>query len=193
MILHIQIADIHEEVLCHLPVSGIIGLIFWWEMFFILDNETISLLSAQRNMTFLKYMIHVSDVRSWTNLKTLDNLLYTYYFVWFLISSLILLVAIIRVIILTMHKTTVGSMTQNPWANIFWFLLGQAWFNWAKTKEEKGRQYAQWPNDGTQWSDLLLLDPHWLQVPTPKSSQVQFHTCPPSCHFSHTCGPSAVF
>ena len=41
MMFHIQIAEIHEEVLRYLPVSGIIGLIFWWEMFFILDNESI--------------------------------------------------------------------------------------------------------------------------------------------------------
>ncbi|KAF6990968.1 hypothetical protein CFC21_008111, partial [Triticum aestivum] len=41
---NIQIGEIHEEVLCYLRVSGIIGLIFWWEMFFILDNETIPLL-----------------------------------------------------------------------------------------------------------------------------------------------------
>nr|WOV66937.1 NADH dehydrogenase subunit 6 [Sarcandra glabra] len=44
MMFHIQIAETHEEVLRYLPVSGIIGLIFWWEMFFILDNETIPLL-----------------------------------------------------------------------------------------------------------------------------------------------------
>ena len=30
MMFHIQIAEIHEEVLRYLPVSGIIGLIFWW-------------------------------------------------------------------------------------------------------------------------------------------------------------------
>ncbi|KAH0439318.1 hypothetical protein IEQ34_025929 [Dendrobium chrysotoxum] len=44
MMFNIQIAEIHEEVLRYLPVSGIIGLIFWWEMFFICDNETIPLL-----------------------------------------------------------------------------------------------------------------------------------------------------
>lgn len=41
MMFNIQIAKIHEEVLHYLPVSGITGLIFWWEMFFILDNESI--------------------------------------------------------------------------------------------------------------------------------------------------------
>jgi NADH-ubiquinone oxidoreductase chain 6 len=106
MMFNIQIAEIHEEVLRYLPVSGIIGLIFWWEMFFILDNETIPLLPTHRNTTSLGYTVYAGKVRSWTNLETLGNLLYTYYFVWFLVSSLILLVAMIGAIVLTMHRTT---------------------------------------------------------------------------------------
>lgn len=106
MMFHIQIAEIHEEVLRYLPVSGIIGLIFWWEMFFILDNESIPLLPTQKNTTSLRYMVYAGKVRSWTNLETLGNLLYTYYSVWFLVPSLILLVAMIGAIVLTMHRTT---------------------------------------------------------------------------------------
>jgi NADH-ubiquinone oxidoreductase chain 6 len=106
MMFNIQIAEIHEEVLRYLPVSGIIGLIFWWEMFFILDNETIPLLPTHRNTTPLRYTVYAGKVRSWTNLETLGNLLYTYYSVWFLVSSLILLVAMIGAIVLTMHRTT---------------------------------------------------------------------------------------
>jgi len=51
-------------------------------------------------------MVYAEKVQSWTNLETLGNLLYTYYFVWFLVSSLILLVAMIGAIVLTMHRTT---------------------------------------------------------------------------------------
>ncbi|KAI3848074.1 hypothetical protein MKX03_035743 [Papaver bracteatum] len=104
MMFHIQIAEIHEEVLRYLPVSGIIGLILWWEMLFILDNETISLLPTQT--TSLRYTVYAGKVQSWTNLETLGNLLYTYFSVWFLIPSLILLVAMIGAIVLTMHRTT---------------------------------------------------------------------------------------
>nr|WRQ16451.1 NADH dehydrogenase subunit 6 [Melia azedarach] len=104
MMFHIQIAEIHEEVLRYLPVSGIIGLIFWWEMFFILDNETIPLLPTQRNTTSLRYTVYAGKVRSWTNLETLGNLLYTYYSVWFLVSSLILLVAMIGAIVLANNQ-----------------------------------------------------------------------------------------
>ncbi|XP_037438398.1 NADH-ubiquinone oxidoreductase chain 6-like [Triticum dicoccoides] len=106
MMFNLQIAEIHEEVLRYLPVSGIIGLIFWWEMFFILDNETIPLLPTHRYTTSLRYTVYAGKVRSWTNLETLCNLLYTYYSVWFLVSSLILLVAMIGAIVLTMHRTT---------------------------------------------------------------------------------------
>lgn len=110
MMFHIQIAEIHEEVLRYLPVSGIIGLIFWWEMFFILDPFPLEIVHYyqryQRNTTSLRYTVYAGKVRSWTNLETLGNLLYTYYFVWFLVSSLILLVAMIGAIVLTMHRTT---------------------------------------------------------------------------------------
>jgi len=106
MMFNIQIAETHEEVLRYLPVSGIIGLILWWEMFFILDNETIPLLPTHRNTTSLRYTVYAGKVRSWTNLETLGNLLYTYYSVRFLVPSLILLVAMIGAIVLTMHRTT---------------------------------------------------------------------------------------
>ncbi|MFS8003923.1 putative NADH:ubiquinone reductase (H(+)-translocating) [Helianthus anomalus] len=59
MMFHIQIAEIHEEVLRYLPVSGIIGLIFWWEMLFILDNESIPLLPTQRNTTSLRCIVYL--------------------------------------------------------------------------------------------------------------------------------------
>jgi len=57
-------------------------------------------------MTSLRYTVHAGKVRSWTNLETLGILLYTYYYVWFLVPSMILLVAMIGAIVLTMHMTT---------------------------------------------------------------------------------------
>ncbi|KAI4984164.1 hypothetical protein ZWY2020_046536 [Hordeum vulgare] len=90
MMFNIQIAEIHEEVLRYLPLSGIIGLIFWY---------------------------------GWTNLETLGNLLYTYYSVWFLVSSLILLVAMIGAIVLTMHKTT-EVKRQDVFNEMPWILGG---------------------------------------------------------------------
>ncbi|KAI3932686.1 hypothetical protein MKW98_012657 [Papaver atlanticum] len=92
MMFHIQIEEIHEEVLRYLPVSGIIGLILWWEI----------------------YTVYAGKVQSWTNLETLGNLLYTYYSVWFLVLSLILLVTMIGAIVLTMHRTTKVKRQDDP-------------------------------------------------------------------------------
>uniref|UniRef100_A0ACD5UA38 Uncharacterized protein n=1 Tax=Avena sativa TaxID=4498 RepID=A0ACD5UA38_AVESA len=62
MMFNIQIAEIHEEVLRYLSVSGIILLIFWWQIFFILDNETIPLLPTHRNTTTLRYTVYAGKV-----------------------------------------------------------------------------------------------------------------------------------
>lgn len=62
--------------------------------------------TTKLSTTYLTYTVYAEKIQSWTNLETLGNLLYTTYFVLFLVSSLILLVAMIGAIVLTMHKTT---------------------------------------------------------------------------------------
>ena len=106
MMLNIKIAEIHENVLRYLPVGGIIGVIFLLEIFFIVDNDYIPILPTKWSTSYLTYTVYAEKLQSWTNLETLGNLLYTTYFVLFLVSSLILLVAMIGAIVLTMHKTT---------------------------------------------------------------------------------------
>nr|NP_943690.1 NADH dehydrogenase subunit 6 [Chara vulgaris]AAP92182.1 NADH dehydrogenase subunit 6 [Chara vulgaris]WAK98791.1 NADH dehydrogenase subunit 6 [Chara vulgaris] len=106
MMLNIKIAEIHENVLRYLPVGGIIGLIFLLEIFLVVDNDYIPILPTELSTTVFQYTVYASKIQSWTNLETLGNLLYTTYFYLFLVSSLILLVAMIGAIVLTMHKTT---------------------------------------------------------------------------------------
>jgi NADH-ubiquinone oxidoreductase chain 6 len=106
MMLHIRIEEIHENVLRYLPVGGIIGLIFLLEIFLMVDNDYIPILPTKSGATYLTYTVYAGKIHSWTNLETLGNLLYTTYFFLFLVSSLILLVALIGAIVLTMHKTT---------------------------------------------------------------------------------------
>nr|QIA60693.1 NADH dehydrogenase subunit 6 [Lepidozia trichodes] len=105
--LHIRIEEIHENVLRYLPVGGIIGLIFLLEIFLMVDNDYIPILPTKSGATtYLTYTVYAGKIHSWTNLETLGNSLYTTYFFLFLVSSLILLVALIGAIVLTMHKTT---------------------------------------------------------------------------------------
>jgi NADH-ubiquinone oxidoreductase chain 6 len=106
MMLNIKIAEIHENALRYLPVGGIIGLIFLLEIFLIVDNDYIPLFEPTNlSMNFLTYTAYASKIQSWTNIESVGNLLYTTYFILFLVSSLILLVAMIGAIVLTMHKT----------------------------------------------------------------------------------------
>lgn len=75
-------------------------------MFLILDNDHILSLLIYIGTSSLRYTVHAREIQSWTNLKTLGNLLHTYYSVQFLVSSLVPLVAMIGAIVLIIHSTT---------------------------------------------------------------------------------------
>jgi NADH-ubiquinone oxidoreductase chain 6 len=83
MMLNIKIGEIHENVLRYLPVGGIIGLIFFLEIFFIIDNDYIPILPTKLSITYLTYIVYAEKIQNWTNLETLGNLLYTTYFILF--------------------------------------------------------------------------------------------------------------
>jgi NADH-ubiquinone oxidoreductase chain 6 len=107
MMFNIKIAEIHENALRYLPVGGIIGLIFLCEIVLIVDNDSIPLLPGVFNSDSLSYSVYASQLQSWTNIESVGNLLYTTYSLFFLLASIILLVAMIGAIVLTMHKTAV--------------------------------------------------------------------------------------
>lgn len=106
MMLNIKVEEIHENALRYLPVGGIIGLIFLLEIFNVVEARSIPISSSlpwfYNNLFYTSY---ATQIQSWTNIEALGNLLYTNYFFWFIISSVILLVAMIGAIVLTMHKT----------------------------------------------------------------------------------------
>ena len=112
MMLNIKLAEINEKKLRYLPIGGLLGILFLFEMFLIVDNDLIPLLSNSQvtnNQTITQ--IYTLDFTDWgtiletvTNINAVGQLIYTYYFYFFLIASLILLVAMIGAIVLTMHK-----------------------------------------------------------------------------------------
>jgi NADH-ubiquinone oxidoreductase chain 6 len=105
MMLNIKVEEIHENALRYLPVGGIIGLIFLLEIFNVVEARSVPILPLPWFYNNLVYISYAAKIQSWTNIEALGNLLYTNYFFWFLVSSLILLVAMIGAIVLTMHKT----------------------------------------------------------------------------------------
>ena len=105
MMLNIKLAEINEKRLRYLPIGGLLGILFLFEIFLIVDNDLIPLVSHSHSFflsgTFVQYS---SLIESVTNIESVGLLLYTYYFYFFIIASLILLVAMIGAIVLTMHK-----------------------------------------------------------------------------------------
>ena len=108
MMLNIKIAEINEKRLRYLPIGGVLGLLFLFEVLLIVDNDLIPLLTSQtesfvefQNMAFTNWAENLQTV---TNIQAIGNLIYTYYFYFFLMSSVILLLAMIGAIVLTMQK-----------------------------------------------------------------------------------------
>lgn len=108
MMLNIKIAEINEKRLRYLPIGGVLGLLFLFEILLIVDNDLIPLLFYNtenllefQNLGFVNWSENLQTV---PNIQAIGNLVYTYYFYFFLLSSLILLIAMIGAIVLTMQK-----------------------------------------------------------------------------------------
>lgn len=108
MMLNIKIAEINEKRLRYLPIGGVLGLLFLFEILLIVDNDLIPLLLYNtehflefKNLSFVNWSENLQTV---TNIQAIGNLVYTYYFYFFLMSSIILLIAMIGAIVLTMQK-----------------------------------------------------------------------------------------
>jgi NADH-ubiquinone oxidoreductase chain 6 len=113
MMLNIKLAEINEKKLRYLPIGGLLGILFLFEIFLIVDNDLIPLLPSLSGNDYTNLTIYTSNVANTqystliselTNIESVGILLYTYYFYYFLLASLILLVAMIGAIVLTMHK-----------------------------------------------------------------------------------------
>jgi len=107
MMLNIRLAELNESVLRYLPVGGFIGLIFLCEVFLLVESDLTPLYQ-----TYLLAPTAVNESSNlWfalldnkTNIASVGHVLYTYFFYFFLVASMILLVAMIGAIVLTIHK-----------------------------------------------------------------------------------------
>ena len=109
MMLNIKLAEINEKRLRYLPIGGLLGLLFLFEVLLIVDNDLIPLLVYENIQAFTEYReLYFIDwsnaIYTVTNIKAIGNIIYTYYFYFFLMASIILLVAMIGAIVLTMQK-----------------------------------------------------------------------------------------
>ncbi|MBJ6361727.1 NADH-quinone oxidoreductase subunit J [Paenibacillus sp. MAHUQ-46] len=111
MMLNIKLTEINEKKLRYLPVGGLLGILFLFEVLILVDNDVIPLLSYNIEDSYLKEIFTQLQFFDWSNelstshtIHALGNVIYTYYFYFFLMASIILLVAMIGAIVLTMQK-----------------------------------------------------------------------------------------
>jgi NADH:ubiquinone oxidoreductase subunit 6 (subunit J) len=115
MMLNIRITQLNESILRYIPIGGVILLIFFFEIISVINNDIVPFLSTK--YTFfgadalilndnINTVLWTNQIDPTTNIDALGNVIYTYYFVSFISSSLVLLVAMIGAILLTMRKRT---------------------------------------------------------------------------------------
>jgi len=134
MMLNIRVSELNENILRYLPIGGLIGLIFLIEVFVVVDTDVIPMLGSAEGSSLavwlspkvlLAYLTkHGADVTReaaalshpaptpfvvWptehlSTIEALGQVVYTYFAYYFIVASLILLVAMIGAIVLTMDK-----------------------------------------------------------------------------------------
>lgn len=114
MLLNIKIIEKNLAFVQYVPLSLFILAILVFEVVFFFDNSTFQ----QIDLIF-KSFYEVNSYISWagvffnvSNIEAIGEVLYTYFFQYFLITSFILLVAMIGPIVLTLNKTRF-SLKQN--------------------------------------------------------------------------------
>jgi len=103
MMLNIKLVELNENTLRYLPIGSLIGLIFLFQMFIVLDKDLAPLSNVYTDITLYNWD---KKIISFSNIQIIGQVIYTNYFYSFLVASMILLVSMIGAIVLTLHKQT---------------------------------------------------------------------------------------
>lgn len=110
MMLNIRIVELNENLLRYLPLGGFIGIIFLLEILLVIEKELGSEIPANLAYEYIEWDKHIVD---FTNIEQIGHVLYTNYFVAFIVAGLILLVAMIGAIVLTLHSQSTVKKQDN--------------------------------------------------------------------------------
>ena len=100
MMLDIKVTSKSNDFFKYLPIGGLIGSLFIFE---VLNTINCSFVIPENNYLADNFISWVAIIDKVTNLEALGQLLYTYYFIYFLIAGMILLVAMVGAIVLTLQ------------------------------------------------------------------------------------------
>lgn len=97
MLLNIKLVEITENATRYVPIGIITGLIFLYNIYFGIDSFKIG------SITLIDYINDFNNINKVTNIEQIGELLYTEYWIYFIVSSLILLVSMVGAIVLSLH------------------------------------------------------------------------------------------
>jgi NADH:ubiquinone oxidoreductase subunit 6 (subunit J) len=102
MMLNLKIVEFRQSFLNHYPVSFFIMIFFLVEVYLFLSNY--SFVNFSLSYFSHSYTTWVDLLQAKNNMFVIGSLLYTYYYLAFILSSIVLLVAMIGSIVLTFSK-----------------------------------------------------------------------------------------
>jgi len=104
MMLDIKTKHNSAELFKYLPVGALIGSTFMFQVYTLICHNTNMDPSSDLNLVMgEKYIDWSTKAVQITNIEVLGQIMYTHYFVWFLVAGFILLVAMIGAIVLTVQ------------------------------------------------------------------------------------------
>ena len=101
MMLNIKITELNKELIHYFPIGGLVGIIFLMNTFLILLSNGVN---SPLNFFLSKSLTYVNwfeFIDSPTNIEVIGQLIYTNQMYFFILSGLVLLVAVVGAIVLT--------------------------------------------------------------------------------------------
>ena len=98
MMLNIRLVELLDNATRYVPAGFLIGIIFLLELLIVMDEQFIEL--GQTDFMVVRDSIPLYEI---INIQVIGNYLYTYGWIYFLLSSLVLLVSMIGAIVLTLY------------------------------------------------------------------------------------------
>ena len=112
MMLNVKISESSSAIYRYLPIGLFLSILFLFEIFLIIEGDLKSVdnvvfIQSEYKILQTEFLVNTSwidSVISPTNVDVIGSVLFTYYSYFFIMSSVILLVAMIGAIALTLHR-----------------------------------------------------------------------------------------
>lgn len=100
MMLDIKVTRAENDFFVYVPMGIFLGLIFFLEVFMTLHENFVPISPLDSQQIYTNWILNLDTI---SNIEVLGQLIYTYYFFYFLIAGIILLVAMVGAIVLTLN------------------------------------------------------------------------------------------